>query len=87
MLATGLLGDAVVVALSGLNSTAVALLVAIPLGAVAWVVLTARDARRFVAGFGIAAAAWTVILYPNIAALPLPSAVVNAYQGILPTYL
>ena len=27
------------------------------------------------------------ILYPNISALPLPSALVNAYQGILPTYL
>ena len=27
------------------------------------------------------------ILYPNISALPLPSAVVAAYQGILPTYL
>jgi hypothetical protein len=28
-----------------------------------------------------------VILYPNISALPLPSQLVNAYQGILPTYL
>ena len=27
------------------------------------------------------------MLYPNIAALPLPSMIVNAYQGILPTYL
>ena len=26
-------------------------------------------------------------LYPNISALPLPSAIVNAYQGLLPTYL
>ena len=25
--------------------------------------------------------------YPNIAALPLPSTIVNAYQGLLPTYL
>jgi hypothetical protein len=30
---------------------------------------------------------WFAILYPNISALPLPSAMVNAYQGILPTYL
>ncbi len=30
---------------------------------------------------------WFVIVYPNIAALPLPSTVVNAYQGLLPTYL
>ena len=46
-----------------------------------------RDARRFVLGFVVAAVGWFAILYPNIAALPLPSAVVNAYQGILPTYL
>ena len=30
---------------------------------------------------------WFVVLYPNISALPLPSQIVNAYQGILPTYL
>ena len=35
----------------------------------------------------MAAVSWFVILYPNISALPLPSAVVAAYQGILPTYL
>ena len=28
-----------------------------------------------------------MILYPNIAALPMPAAMVNAYQGLLPTYL
>ena len=28
-----------------------------------------------------------LVLYPNISALPLPSIVVNAYQGLLPTYL
>ena len=28
-----------------------------------------------------------MILYPNISALPLPAAIVNAYQGLLPTYL
>ena len=43
--------------------------------------------RRFVVGFVVAAVGWFVILYPNISALPLPSAVVAAYQGILPTYL
>ena len=35
----------------------------------------------------VATVGWFVILYPNISALPLPSAVVAAYQGILPTYL
>ena len=46
-----------------------------------------RDARRFVVGLGVAVVGWFAILYPNISALPLPSAVVDAYQGILPTYL
>ena len=49
--------------------------------------LGARDPRRFVVGYLVAVVGWFAILYPNIAALPLPSAVVNAYQGILPTYL
>jgi len=34
-----------------------------------------------------AAVGWFVVFYPNIAALPLPSTIVNAYQGLLPTYL
>ena len=50
--------------------------------------LTARDARRFVAGTVLAAATvFFVVFYPNIAALPLPSTIFNAYQGILPTWL
>ena len=49
--------------------------------------LGARDPRRFVAGLVVAAVGWFVVLYPNIAALPLPASIVNAYQGILPTYL
>ena len=35
----------------------------------------------------LAAGVWFVVLYPNISALPLPSTLVNAYQGLLPTYL
>ena len=35
----------------------------------------------------MAAVGWFAILYPNIAAVPLPATIVNAYQGILPTYL
>jgi hypothetical protein len=30
---------------------------------------------------------WFVLWYPNIAALPLPADLHNAYQGFLPTYL
>ena len=65
----------------------IALIVAVPLGLVALQVVTARDARRFVAGLLAAVVAWFAILYPNISALPMPSSVVNAYQGLLPTYL
>ncbi len=34
-----------------------------------------------------AAAVFFVVFYPNIAALPLPSTLFNAYQGLLPTWL
>ncbi len=71
----------------GLIPEVIALVVAIPLGLVALQVVTARDGRRFVAGLLTASAAWLVILYPNISALPLPAAMVNAYQGLLPTYI
>jgi hypothetical protein len=54
---------------------------------VAAYVATARDSRRFVAGALGAMAFWFVLWYPNIAALPLPVAMHNAYQGFLPTYL
>ena len=48
---------------------------------------TARDARRFVVGAIVAIVAWFVIVYPNFSALPLPTAIANVYQGVLPTYL
>ena len=57
------------------------------LAPIAWVVATARDVRRFVAGAILACLAWFVIWYPNLSGLPLPSTIVNAYQGLLPTYL
>jgi 4-amino-4-deoxy-L-arabinose transferase-like glycosyltransferase len=65
----------------------IALLALLPLAYLAGQVLAARDARRFVVGLGVAAAAWLAVWYPNLSALPLPSTVVNAYQGVLPTYL
>ena len=71
----------------GIIPELIALLVAIPLLLVAIQVLTARDARRFVLGYIAAAGFWLVFLYPNISALPLPTTLVNAYQGILPTYI
>jgi hypothetical protein len=59
-------------------------LLAIPLTAL---VATARDARRFVIGAVVAIVAWFAVEYPNISALPLPTAIANVYQGVLPTYL
>jgi hypothetical protein len=73
--------------LPGIVPELIALLVAVPLLLVALQVVTARDSRRFVAGLVAAVGIWFVILYPNIAALPLPATLVNAYQGLLPTYL
>jgi predicted membrane-bound dolichyl-phosphate-mannose-protein mannosyltransferase len=65
----------------------IALVVGLPFAAIAAFVATARDARRFVAGVLLAVAATFVVWYPNLAALPLPATIFNAYQGVLPTYL
>ncbi len=65
----------------------IALMVTIALLPLAAFVLTARDARRFVAGLVAAMTGWFVLWYPNIAALPLPQALSNSYQGLLPTYV
>ena len=81
------LPDTVILTLTNIPVEPIALLVAIPLGYLAVQVFSSRDPRRFVVGLGVAVVGWFAILYPNISALPLPSAVVNAYQGILPTYL
>ena len=73
--------------LEGIPVEPIALVVAIPLGYLAMQVLGGRDPRRFVGGLVVAAVATFVVFYPNLSGLPLPSAVANAYQGILPTYL
>jgi hypothetical protein len=71
----------------GIPVEPIALLVLLPLLYLAGQVIAARDARRFAVGIGVAVVAWFVLWYPNLSALPLPSTVVNAYQGFLPTYL
>jgi predicted membrane-bound dolichyl-phosphate-mannose-protein mannosyltransferase len=80
-------GTQPLISIPGLVPELIALAGLIPLSLVAVQVLTARDSRRFVLGYIAVAASWFLILYPNIAALPLPSDFVPAYQGILPTYL
>jgi hypothetical protein len=87
VLANALLDETVVYEARGFQSSYVALLVAIPLALIAAFVVTARDARRFAMGIAFAALMAFLVLYPNISALPLPSTIVNAYQGLLPTYL
>ena len=65
--------DATLFSINAIVPEFIALLVAIPLALVALQLITARDSRRFAAGFVLAAGVWFVVLYPNIAALPLPS--------------
>ena len=80
-------GDTALISMPGLVPEAAAVMVGIPMLLVALPIVTARDSRRFVIGLMAAIAGWFVVLYPNISALPLPSTIVNAYQGLLPTYL
>ncbi|HUP55018.1 MAG TPA: hypothetical protein VM408_05890, partial [Methylomirabilota bacterium] len=65
----------------------VVLVLAIPAVLIAIFVATARDARRFVTGAVVAIVGWFIVVYPNFSALPLPTAIANVYQGVLPTYL
>ncbi len=87
LLVVSLIPDTSILTLTSIPVEPIALVVGIPLGYLAIQVLSSRDARRFVVGLLVAVVGWFVILYPNISALPLPAAVVAAYQGILPTYL
>lgn len=87
LLVVAFLPDTTILTLTNIPVEPIALVVMLPLGYLAIQVLSSRDARRFVVGMVVAAVSWFVILYPNISALPLPAAIVSAYQGILPTYL
>jgi predicted membrane-bound dolichyl-phosphate-mannose-protein mannosyltransferase len=82
-----LLPDAAILTLTSIPVEPLVLLAGLPLGYLALGVIGGRDPRRYVVGFVAAAVGWFAILYPNIAALPLPGVLVNAYQGIVPTYL
>jgi hypothetical protein len=82
-----LMGDVSIFETGGIPVEPIAALAAIPLGYLAVQVLTARDARRFAGGVVVAVILTFLVFYPNFSALPLPSSMVNAYQGLLPTYL
>jgi hypothetical protein len=83
----GVIGEGWAGLLRALPPESLALIFLVPLLAVAWFVVTARDARRFAVGMVVAAFAWVVVWYPNISALPLPTRYFNAYQGVLPTWV
>jgi hypothetical protein len=80
-------GDASVLVWDHIPVEPVALILSIPAVLIALFVATARDARRFVIGGLVAVVGWFVVVYQNISALPLPTAIANVYQGVLPTYL
>jgi hypothetical protein len=87
LLVAGIFQDTEGMDLRGIPVEPIAAFVTLALSPVAAYVATARDARRFVLGAIGAMAFWFTLWYPNIAALPLPQALHNAYQGFLPTYL
>jgi hypothetical protein len=69
-----------------LTSDLLALLGLAVLALPAWLVLRARDPRRFVLGVVGAALLWLLLFYPNLSGLPMPSDLATLYQGLLPTW-
>jgi hypothetical protein len=87
LLVAAILPETPILTLTSIPVEPIAVVIGIPLAYLGLQVLGATDPRRFAAGIVVVAVGWFAVLYPNIAALPLPAAIVNAYQGILPTYL
>ncbi len=64
-----------------------AVLLGLPLAVAAWLVLGARDPRRFVIGALGAMGIWFVVFQPDIAALPVPTGIARLFQTLpLATY-
>jgi dolichyl-phosphate-mannose--protein O-mannosyl transferase len=63
-----------------------AILALLLLSGPAWLALRGRDPRRWVVVVIGAAALFFVLWYPNLTGLPLPSAIAQAYLGLLPTW-
>ncbi|HET7471679.1 MAG TPA: phospholipid carrier-dependent glycosyltransferase [Candidatus Limnocylindrales bacterium] len=80
-------GEAPLVSIDSIPVEPVAFVFGVVAVGIAAFVATTRDARRFVVGILLAIVAWFVIVYPNFSALPLPTAIANVYQGLLPSYL
>jgi hypothetical protein len=71
---------------AALPSDGIALILLPVLAVLAFVVLRARNPRRFVLGACGAVIATFLVLYPNLSALPLPSKIINVYEALLPTW-
>jgi C-terminal four TMM region of protein-O-mannosyltransferase/Dolichyl-phosphate-mannose-protein mannosyltransferase len=80
-------GETPLLSINSIPVEPVALVFGVIAVGIAAFVATTRDARRFVVGVLMAIVAWFVVVYPNFSALPLPTAIANVYQGLLPTYL
>jgi hypothetical protein len=87
LLVAALLPETPLLTLTSIPVEPIAVVIGLPLVYLGLQVIGATDPRRFAAGIVVVAVGWFAVLYPNIAALPLPAAIVNAYQGIIPTYL
>ena len=87
VVAAGLLPATPLVETASIPGELLALLLLGVLGPLAWVAWRATSPRRYAVGVVLAAGFMFVLFYPNIAGLPLPSAVYNWYQGLLPTWL
>jgi hypothetical protein len=73
-------------ALGGVPRELAAILLAIPLGVVAWLAFSAVSPRRWAMGVVVAAGLLFVLFWPNWSGLPLPDPIFNWYQLILPTW-
>ena len=71
---------------AALPSDGIALVLLPVLAILAFIALTARNPRRYVLGACSFAVVAFVALYPNLSALPLPSTIINVYEGLLPTW-
>ena len=86
LIALAVVPPVAIIDFKGFPAEPLVLVLSLPLLFLAVFVATARDARRFVVGMVTAAVGWFIVVYPNFAALPLPTVVANVYQGVLPTY-
>ena len=71
---------------AALPSDGIALVLLPVLAVLAFIALTARNPRRFVLGFCGFAIIVFFVMYPNWSSLPLPNAIVNVYEALLPTW-